>query len=131
MTQQFFLPQHTQFETTFTGKKLNSCFSKDKTSLEHQHDLIYYVNCTKQSCLDKYVGEIGSRIIKRLKDHSGRDHPLHMLKHNIEASHTDIKTADFKMIDMNFSNNKRKQKKNCRVFMDQRPETYIKCNYQF
>ena len=33
-----------------------------------------------------------------------------MVKNNIETSHTDINTANFKIIDMNFSNNKRKRK---------------------
>ena len=47
------LPERTKLEITFTGKKLNSCFSiKDKTSFEHQHDLICYVNSTEPSCRD-------------------------------------------------------------------------------
>ena len=50
------------------------------------------------------------RIIERIKDQSGRDHASHMVKHNIETSHTDVNTANFKIIDMNFSNNKKKQK---------------------
>ena len=78
------LPEHTKSEITFTGKKLNSCFSiKDKTSFEHQHDLIYYINCTKPSCRGNCVGETGRRIIERIKDHSGRDHTSHMVKHSI------------------------------------------------
>ena len=41
-------PEHTKLEITFSGKKLNSCFSiKDKISFEHQHNLIYYVNCAR------------------------------------------------------------------------------------
>ena len=32
-----------------------------------------------------------------------------MVKHNIETSHTDVNPADFKIINMNFSNNKRKR----------------------
>ena len=105
------LPEHTKLEITFTGKKLNSCFSiKDKTKFEHQHDLVYYVNCTESSCRDNYVGETGRRIIERIKDHSGRDHASHMVKHNIETSHTDVNAANLKINDMNFSNNKRKRK---------------------
>ena len=105
------LPEYTKLEITFTGKKLNSRFSlKDKTSFEHQHDLVYYVNCTEPSCRDNYVGETGRRIIERIKDHSGRDHALHVVRHNIETSHTDVNTANFKIIDMNFSNNKKKRK---------------------
>ena len=107
-------PKHTKIEITFTGKNLiyfNSCFSiKDKTSFEHQHDLIYYVNCTEPSCRDIDPGETGRRIIERIKDHSGRDHALHMVKHKIEASYTAVNTANFKIIEMNFSNNKRKRK---------------------
>ena len=32
------------------------------------------------------------------------------MKHDTETSHTDVNTANFKIIDMNFSNNKRKRK---------------------
>ena len=74
------LPVHTKLEITFTGKKLNSCFSlKDKTSFEHQHDLVYYVNCAEPSCRDNYVGETGRRIKQRIKDRSSRDHASHMV----------------------------------------------------
>ena len=105
-----FLPEHAKLEITLTGKKLNSCFSiKDKISFEHQHDLIYYVNCTQSSCYDNYVGETGCRIIERIKDYSGRVHASQMVKHNIETSHTDVNPANFKIINMNFSNNKRKR----------------------
>ena len=103
------LPEHTKLEITFTGKKLNSCFSiKDKTKFEHQHDLVYFVNCTEPSCRDNCVRETGRRIIERIKDHSDRDLASHMVIHNIETSHTDVNTANFKIISMNFSNNKRK-----------------------
>ena len=53
------LPEHTKLEITFTGKKLDLCFSlKDKTYIEPQHGLIYYVNCTEPSNRDNYVGKI-------------------------------------------------------------------------
>ena len=84
------LPEHTKLEITFTGKKLNSCFSiKDKTKFEHQHDLVYYVKFTEPSCRDNYVRETGRRVLERTKDDSGRGHASHMVKHNIETSHTD------------------------------------------
>ena len=81
-----------------------------KTSFEHQHYLICYANCTEPSCRDNYVGETGRRIVEIIKDYSGRDHASHMVKHNIETSHTDDNTANFKIIDMNFINNRREQK---------------------
>ena len=37
-------------------------------------------------------------------------HASHMVKHNTETSHTDVNTANFKITDMDFSNNKRKRK---------------------
>ena len=105
------LPEHTKLEISFKGKKLNSYFSlKDKTRFEHQRDLRHYANCTEPSCSDNYVGESGRMVIERIKDHSSRDHASHMVKHNIETSHTDVNTANFKIIDMNFSNNKKRQK---------------------
>ena len=105
------LPEHTKLEITFASKKRNLCFSiKDKTSFEHQHDLICYINCTERSCLGNYVGETGRRIIERIKDLCGRDHASYMVKHNIETSYTAVNTANFKITDMNFSNNKRKRK---------------------
>ena len=104
------LIEHAKLEITFTAKKLNSCFSmKDKTKFEHQHDLVYYVNCTEPSCCGNYVGKTGRRIIERIKNHSSRDHASRMVKHNIETSHTDVNTAYFKIIDLNLSNNKRKE----------------------
>ena len=58
------LPEHTKLDITFTGNKLNSYFSlKDKTSFEHQHYLVYYLNYTEPSCRDNYVRETGCRII--------------------------------------------------------------------
>ena len=66
--------------------------------------------CKLKPCRANYVGETGRRIIDRIKDHNGRDHATHIVKHNIETSPTDVNTANFKIIDMNFSNNKRKRK---------------------
>ena len=45
-----------------------------------------------------------------MKDLSGRDHASHMVKYNIKTSHTDVNTDNFKTIDINFSNNKKKRK---------------------
>ena len=50
------------------------------------------------------------KIVERIKDHSGRGHTSHMLKRNIEISHIDVDTANLKIININFSNNKKKWK---------------------
>ena len=77
---------------------------------------------TIPSCRDNYVGETGLRIAARIKDHSGRDHASHMVKHNIETSHTDVYIANYIIMDMNFSKNKRKRKI-AESLLDQKPET--------
>ena len=56
------------------------------------------------------LGGTGRQITERIKDSGGRDHALHIVKRNIETSHTDVNTANFKITDMNSSNNKRKRK---------------------
>ena len=105
------LPNNTKTEVTFKSTKLNSCFNvKDKIGFEHNHDLIYHTKCPEPTCIDDYVGESARRITKRIKDHNDRDHTSHVLKHSIEKSHTNVNTTDFKIIDKNFHNNKRKWK---------------------
>ena len=41
------LPEHTKLEATFTSLYLSI---EAKTSFEYQHNLMFYVNCTKPSC---------------------------------------------------------------------------------
>ena len=83
---------------------------KDKTDFEHNHNLIYHTKCPKPACIDDYVRQSASRITEIIKDHSGRDHASHVLKHSMEKSHKNVNTTDFKIIDKNFHNNKRKRK---------------------
>ena len=105
------LPNNTKIEVTFKSTKLSSCVHvKDKIDFEHNHDLIYHTKCPEPTCIDDYVGEIARRITERIKDHSGRDHTSHVLKHNIEKSHNNVNAIDFKIIDKNFHNHKRKRK---------------------
>ena len=99
------LPEHEKLEITFTGKNLNSWFSAKDKKFWTQHDLIYYVHCKRPSCCVNYDGDTGRRLVERIKDHSNRDYDSHMVKQNIETSPTHVNTANFKIIDINFSNN--------------------------
>ena len=101
------LPNNTKIEVAFKSTKLSSCF---KTDFEHNHDLIYHAKCPELTCIDDYVGESARRITARIKDHNGRDHTLQVWNHSIEKSHKNVNTIDFKIIDKNFHNNKRKLK---------------------
>ena len=97
---------NTKIETTFKCTKLSSCFNvKDKINIEHNHDLIYHTKCPEPACIDDYVGESVRRITDRIRDHTS-----HVLKHSIEKSHKNAYIIDFKMIEKNFHNNKRKWK---------------------
>ena len=57
----------------------------------HQHDLVYHAKCPSQLCDKYYVGESGRRIAERIKDHNGRDHKSHILKHSLETEHERVK----------------------------------------
>ena len=68
------LPKATQLEFGFTGSKLSTHFQiKDKTEVEHNHNVVYLGTCPENNCSDNYVGESEHRISERIIDHSGRD----------------------------------------------------------
>ena len=79
------LPENLKVQTAFTRKTSRSCFkAKDRTKLEHQHDIIYHVKCSAENCSDDNIGESARRIIERVKNHVGRDTKSHVLKHSSE-----------------------------------------------
>ena len=82
------LPKKSTPQITYTGKKLSSQFNiKNNTNFEHQHGLIYHVKCSVLTCEENYTGETLQCIHESIKDLSGRDHMLHMLKHSLEKHH--------------------------------------------
>ena len=45
---------------SYTGKTLRTCSNaKDKAVLNHEHDIVYYAKCPKESCSCGYVIESG------------------------------------------------------------------------
>ena len=47
---------------------------KKKTKKKkHEHDIVYHVNCLKDSCEDSYIDESGRRLVQRVKDHHNWD----------------------------------------------------------
>ena len=105
------LPNNAKIEVTFKSTKRSSSFNvKDKIDFKHNHNLIYHTKYSERTCIDDYVGQSARRIIERIKDHNARDHTSHVLKHNIEKSHKNVNTIDFKITDKNFHYNKRKSK---------------------
>ena len=50
------LPTNVDPRIAYTGTKLGSCFHiKDKTKIEHQHDLVYEVGCPNPTCNKKRI----------------------------------------------------------------------------
>ena len=82
------LPETVNTQITYTGIELSTCFQiKDKSNFDHQHDLVYHAKCPIEFCDENYIGESGRRIAERVKDHNGRDHKSHILKHSLEIGH--------------------------------------------
>ena len=71
---------------------------------------INHAKCPSELCDEHYIGESGRRIAERVKDHSGRDHKLHILKHSLETGHGHVISSDFSIISKNFNENKKKRK---------------------
>lgn len=56
------------------------------------------------------MGELAKRVIKRVKDHGGRDTKSHVLKHNIQNEDVEVTLKDFKIIGSHFNNSRLKRK---------------------
>ena len=85
------LAENVKVQTAFSGKRLSSCFkTKDRSKFEHQHDIIYQEKCSVENCSDDYIGESLRRIIKRVKDHAGRDTKSYVLKRSSEKEHAGV-----------------------------------------
>ena len=76
------LPNHINTQVTYTGKKLNTCFNiKDRTTFQHQHDIVYHGKCSEVDCIGNYIGEASRRVSERIVDHNGRDRKLRSFSH--------------------------------------------------
>jgi len=91
------IDQNFNTNVVYTGTKLGTCFRvKDKTLKEHKSNLIYEFKCP-DNCHASYIGETSRRFAERIKDHCGRDHKSHILKHSLESGHT-VEEANFRIL---------------------------------
>ena len=82
------LPDNVKIIVFYISKKLSICFNvKNKTVFNHERDIVHYAKCLEKSCLHDYVGELGRRVLERVKDHNGRDTSYHIFKHCVAADH--------------------------------------------
>ena len=95
----------------FTGTKLSSNFNvKDPVPFTEKHGVIYRSFCAIESCNEDYDGECAKRLYERVKDHSGRNHSSHLVKHAGETGHLPVDTANFEVIGSGYRNNPRRRK---------------------
>ena len=88
-----------KIRTVYDAKKLGSKFTvKDKTKMEHQHNVTYYTTCGNTQCESDYVGETGRRILVRTIEHNKRDKKSHLLKHAKTTRHRRVWLHDVKII---------------------------------
>ena len=59
-------PPEFKTQVTYTGKKLGTSFNvNDQSKFDHQHDVVYYVDCPNETCRENNIGESGRRTHKR------------------------------------------------------------------
>ena len=105
------LPNNVKPNIVFTGTKLSSNFNViDPVPFTKKHDVIYRSICATESCNEDYVGECARRLYERVKNHNGRDHSSHLVKHAGETGHLPVDTANFEVIGSGYCNNARRRK---------------------
>ena len=95
----------------FTGTKLSSNFNvKDPVPFTEKYDVLYRPVCATERCNENYVSECARRLYQRVKDHNGRDHSSHLVKHSVDTGHLPVDTANFEVIGSGYRNNARRRK---------------------
>ena len=90
----------------FTGGKLSSNFNvKDSAPFLEKHDVTYRLVCATESCNEDYVDEFARRLYECVKDHNGRDHSYHLVKHARETGHLSKDIVNFEIIGSGYRNN--------------------------
>ena len=103
------LKDKVRLRTTYTPCKLGSRFQvKDKTKLDHQHNVSYHIKCANKKCLDDYVGNTKRRTIVRTVDHNSRDKKSHILIHSKSTKHRRVFLPDVKILGKGYRTNFRR-----------------------
>ena len=101
------LAENKKVQVIWTVTKLGSKFNiKNDTKKEYQHDLIYSVKFSLESCEESCNDEIGRRSAERVSDHSGRDKSSRIYKHSIEKDHPTVKLQEFENFSKGFPRRK-------------------------
>ena len=94
----------------YRSRKLSTRFNiKDKTKLEHMHNIVYYIPCPNKKCKDDYSGETKRRIKKRSDEHRSKDQKSHVLQHTKATKHKRVSLSDFKILGQGYRSNFRRK----------------------
>ena len=105
------LPEGHTTKIVYSEKKLGSYFNiKNQTKIQHQNDLIYYIECPENDCTENYVGEIERRLQERVDQGRGEDDKSLVLKHTYESGLKAFSIKDFKVLKKGFKSHERKRK---------------------
>ena len=96
----------TKIRIVYKAKKLGSRFKvKDKTRLQHMHNVVYEGKCPNKNCKSYYGGQTKCRIVKRVIQHNKTDKQSHLLKHANETGHKRVWLEDFRILGSGYSSN--------------------------
>ena len=74
------LPDNIVSNSGYSAVRLKDKFNiKNKTVKEHQHGIIYCVECPEENCKENCVGETGRGLSERVVDHNSRYKNSHIV----------------------------------------------------
>jgi hypothetical protein len=96
--------------TMYRSKRLSTKFNiKDKTKLEHMHNVVYHVNCPNKKCKSHYGGQTKCRMEKRGNQHREKDKKSHVYQHTIMTKHKRVSIKDFKILGQGYRSDFRRR----------------------
>ena len=71
---------------------------KDKTKLDHIHNVTYHIKCPRNKCKSEYTGQTRCRIAKRINEHNSTDNASHVLQHSKKYKHRRVSLKNVKIL---------------------------------
>ena len=118
------LPDNQEVRIVHNGTKLSKHFNiKDKIDEKHRSNIIYYKpECKNKKCKKgSYVGETARRRIIRTEEHAGKDKESWIFKHSSSTKHPKAKDGDFKILDMNYQDRRKRKLAEAMYIRDLKP----------
>jgi hypothetical protein len=118
------LPDNQEVRIVQSGTKLSKHFNiKDKIDEKHRSNFIYYKpECRNKKCRKgDYVGETARRRIVRTGEHAGKDKDSWIFKHSSSTKHPKAKDEDFKVLDANYQDRRKRKLAEAMYIRDLKP----------